>query len=196
MFSIIGEEVLRQCNPQDGLADSIISDPLGCNFNPLTLSNFHFSHVHYGSEETWASGDIGDSSASNSANQLWHMQNILGHTNFAATDLSYETVEYADATNSGNSSANNFNLSPFYNRGRKIHHYQGLADGTVAPGANMCFHDHITRTLAPMTLHWNSFYNECWYFACPNQAATLSTSAHSTPGYPDPRHDVLLALMT
>ncbi len=37
LFSIIGAEVLKQCDPQDGLTDHIISDPLACNFNPETL---------------------------------------------------------------------------------------------------------------------------------------------------------------
>ncbi|PVH68547.1 hypothetical protein DL98DRAFT_599435 [Cadophora sp. DSE1049] len=37
MFSIISTEVLRQCGPQDGVNDTIISDPIGCNFNPLAL---------------------------------------------------------------------------------------------------------------------------------------------------------------
>ncbi|PYI35230.1 tannase and feruloyl esterase [Aspergillus indologenus CBS 114.80] len=36
-FDVIGKEVLRQCDGQDGLVDTIISDPLGCNFNPETL---------------------------------------------------------------------------------------------------------------------------------------------------------------
>ncbi|TGO31415.1 hypothetical protein BHYA_0910g00020 [Botrytis hyacinthi] len=229
MFSVIGEEVLRQCDPQDGLTDLIISDPLGCNSNPLTLldtllsiyndwvdvnQTYVFSHVLYRSEETCASGNIGDGSASNPANQLWYTQNFLGHTNFTAADLSHETVEYADATNPGNSSANNFNLSPFHNHGGKLLHYHGLADGTVAPGASVYFHDHFTRTLTPMGIEVGDFYrfflvpglehctgtpstmNAPWYFAGPNQAATLSNSAHSTPGYSDLRHDILLALMT
>ncbi|KAB2570993.1 putative feruloyl esterase B-1 [Lasiodiplodia theobromae] len=37
MYDVIGAEVLRQCDPQDGLTDQVISDPLGCNFNPTTL---------------------------------------------------------------------------------------------------------------------------------------------------------------
>ncbi|KAI2905816.1 hypothetical protein CBS63078_5270 [Aspergillus niger] len=36
-FDVIGKEVLRQCDGQDGLVDTIISDPLGCNFNPEML---------------------------------------------------------------------------------------------------------------------------------------------------------------
>jgi feruloyl esterase len=37
LFSVIAAEVLKQCDPQDGLTDSIISDPDGCNFYPEAL---------------------------------------------------------------------------------------------------------------------------------------------------------------
>ncbi|KAJ5100278.1 tannase and feruloyl esterase [Penicillium angulare] len=37
MFDILATEVLKQCDPQDGLVDTIISNPQGCNFNPNTL---------------------------------------------------------------------------------------------------------------------------------------------------------------
>lgn len=86
------------------------------------------------------------------------MQNILGLTNFTTADLIYETIEYADAANPGNSSANNFDLSLFYNRGEKLLHYHGLADGTVAPGASVYFHDHVARTLTPMGIEVDDFY--------------------------------------
>ncbi|GKZ26950.1 hypothetical protein AbraCBS73388_003466 [Aspergillus brasiliensis] len=38
MFPILAAEVLRQCDPQDGLTDTIISNPEGCVFNPQTLA--------------------------------------------------------------------------------------------------------------------------------------------------------------
>ncbi|TKA22309.1 hypothetical protein B0A50_08034 [Salinomyces thailandicus] len=37
LFTAIGAEVLRQCDPQDGLVDNIISDPRRCDFLPETL---------------------------------------------------------------------------------------------------------------------------------------------------------------
>lgn len=37
LFPAIKKEVLKQCDPQDGLKDGIISDPDGCNFRPEEL---------------------------------------------------------------------------------------------------------------------------------------------------------------
>lgn len=34
-----------------------------------------------------------------------------------------------------------------------------------------------------------------WYFAGPNQASGLSTSLYGVPGFEDPQHDILLAIM-
>ncbi|KAK3111690.1 hypothetical protein LTR53_012801 [Teratosphaeriaceae sp. CCFEE 6253] len=37
LFPVVGAEVLKQCDLQDGLIDTIISDPEGCNFFPEAL---------------------------------------------------------------------------------------------------------------------------------------------------------------
>lgn len=37
LFPAIAKEVLKQCDAQDGLVDTIISDPFGCNFYPEAL---------------------------------------------------------------------------------------------------------------------------------------------------------------
>jgi len=37
LFPIIGDAVLKQCDPQDGLMDNIISDPTRCDFRPEAL---------------------------------------------------------------------------------------------------------------------------------------------------------------
>jgi feruloyl esterase len=38
MFDILAAEVIKQCDPQNGLSEDIISDPRGCNFNAKTLA--------------------------------------------------------------------------------------------------------------------------------------------------------------
>src|SRR4051812_47934951 len=100
------------------LRDSISSGPLVCDFGPLPLvcaankttscltspqldtlfsiyndwpginQTYTFSHVLCGSEDTWASGNIGDGSKSNSRNHLWYLREILDLTNFTRDDLS------------------------------------------------------------------------------------------------------------
>ena len=37
LFPVIGDAVLKQCDPQDGLMDNIISDPTRCDFRPEAL---------------------------------------------------------------------------------------------------------------------------------------------------------------
>lgn len=37
LFPVISDEVFKQCDSQDGFADGIISDPVGCNFFPEAL---------------------------------------------------------------------------------------------------------------------------------------------------------------
>lgn len=37
LFPVIGKEVLKQCDPQDGVIDTIISDPVNCTFDPQKL---------------------------------------------------------------------------------------------------------------------------------------------------------------
>ena len=37
LFNVVAAEVLKQCDGQDGLKDTIISDPAGCNFYPEAL---------------------------------------------------------------------------------------------------------------------------------------------------------------
>lgn len=34
-LAIIASAVMQKCDPEDGITDGIISDPIGCNFNPL-----------------------------------------------------------------------------------------------------------------------------------------------------------------
>lgn len=189
LFSIIGDEAIRQCDPQDGLIDSIISDPLGCNFDYLPLlctanktesclsapqletlhkiysdwvetnQSFVYTHALYGSEAMWnESGVYGNGSSENEATQYWYMRHILGLANFTAADLDYDLVLYADRTDPGNSSANNFDLSSFHARGGKLIHYHGHSDAIVPPGIGIYFRDHVAESVASQNIDIDDFY--------------------------------------
>ncbi|OOF90624.1 hypothetical protein ASPCADRAFT_10534 [Aspergillus carbonarius ITEM 5010] len=244
MFAIIGAETIRQCDPQDGLVDNIISDPLGCNFDYLPLlctetkntscltgpqletlhkiyddwvetnQTFVYAHSLYGSEVMWnESGVFGNGSAGNEDTQLWYPRQILGLANFTAQDLDYSLVQYAEQTDPGNSSADDYDLSEFYRHGAKLIQYHGHSDAIVPPGIGLYYRDHLAATVAPQGIDIDDFYrlflipgmehcyhtpstmNAPWYIAGPTQASTLSPSLHSVPGYQDAKHDVLLALV-
>lgn len=122
MFNVIGDEVLKQCDPQDGLVDTIISDPFGCNFDPLPLlckggnttnclngsqmdtlfqvysdwvdvnQTVVFPHYLFGTESSWSTA-IGTGSLSGIENQSGFAQDLLQYgPDWNYTDLTYETV--------------------------------------------------------------------------------------------------------
>ncbi|PYH38076.1 tannase and feruloyl esterase [Aspergillus neoniger CBS 115656] len=244
MFAVIGAEAIRQCDPQDGLVDNIISDPLGCHFDYLPLlcteakntscltgpqietlhkiyndwvetnQTFVYTHPLYGSEAMWnESGVIGNGSVGNEDSQLWYPQHILGLANFTVQDFDYSVVQYADQTDPGDSSADNYDLAEFYHHGGKLIHYHGHSDAIVPPGIGLYYRDHMAATLAPQGIDIDDFYRffaipgmeHCyhtpstmgapWYIAGPTQASTLSSSLYSVPGYQDAKHDIFLALI-
>lgn len=188
MFTIINEEVIRQCDPQDGLTDTIISDPIGCHFNPLTLlcqgsnttdclsgeqiqtmykiyndwvetnQTFIFPHYLLGTESQW-SENVGDGTSSSLDNQAQFAQYILGYgANWTYEDLTYETVLYADELNPGNATADDFDISPFRARGGKLIHHHGLADATLPTGSSIYLYEKVAETLAPHGIDLDDFY--------------------------------------
>ncbi|KAM0123390.1 hypothetical protein ACHAO1_011308 [Botrytis cinerea] len=209
MFTVISEEVIKQCDGQDGLNDTIISDPFGCNFNPDTLlcqgnstsqclsapqidtlnkihsdwidvnQTFVFNHFLLGSEATW-SQNIGDGSGQ--ANQLGYVQDLLQvGPDFAWEDLDYDTVLLSESINPGNASADYYDISPFYQAGGKLLHYHGLADSTCPTGTSLYWYSHVLRALAPKSIDVSSFYR---LFLIPGMEHCQSTpSGQNAPWY-------------
>lgn len=209
MFSVINKEVIRQCDPQDGLNDTIISDPLGCNFDPNTLlcqgnsttncltgpqietmnaihsdwidvnQTFIFNHFLLGSEYTW---DENIGNGSGQANQIGYVQDLLQvGPSFQWQDLDYNTVLLSESINPGNASADYYNISPFYQAGGKLLHYHGLADSTCPTGTSLYFFDHVLRALAPYSINVSDFYR---LFLIPGMEHCQSTpSTTNAPWY-------------
>ncbi|KAF7194087.1 putative feruloyl esterase B-1 [Pseudocercospora fuligena] len=240
MFNVISDEVLRQCDPQDGLTDKVLSDPQGCNFDPTTLlcsknqtskclnspqiqtlykmyndwvdvnQTFVYSHLYYGSEESW-SGQVGDGDEDSIAAQVWYMQNMLNLTNFVWQDLDYATVQLADRLDPGNATAHDFDISPFQKRGGKLIHWHGLSDAAVSPGASIYFHDHVKQEVIDKGIEVDDFYRlffipgleHCtgtpdnqdapWYLAGPYQAGQFNILPDNVVD--NTVHDSMLSLM-
>ncbi|GME23712.1 hypothetical protein GTA08_BOTSDO07411 [Neofusicoccum parvum] len=243
--SALAAEVLKQCDPQDGVTDSIIQDPTRCRFVPETLlctsnatntstclnaaqiqtvyqlyndwvignQSFVFPHFQLGSEAQWDLLVLGDAPSTLMTDYVQYMLQ-LGPDWDWRTDWDDEAiVALSDAINPGNATADNYDLGPFHARGGKLLHYHGYADGSIATGSSVYLYNKVTQTLRPRGVDVDEFYrfflvpgmqhcsgtpdnmNAPWYFAGPNQASVLGSDVHSVPGFSDPEHDVLLAMM-
>ena len=188
MFDVISDEVVRQCDPQDGLIDNVISSPQACVFNPLTLlcygnstinclqpaqidtlyhiyndwvetnQTYVFSHYLLGTEQSW-SNNIGAGAVAGLENQSGYARNLMQlGPNWTYHDLTYDTVQLSEKLNPGNATANDFDISPFFKRGGKLLHHHGLADSTLATGSSLYFYEHVVRTLAQYPINVDDFY--------------------------------------
>lgn len=134
---------------------------------------------------------------------------VYGDPNWNISTFTYADIEYARRVNPGNASADDFDLTPYRSKGGKILMYQGLADDFVPTKTSIYFYNHVYRTLLqkglsslddffrlfmiPGMSHCSGSPNAPWYIAGGSQAVTGAT--HSVPGFEDPHHDVILAMI-
>ena len=245
LFPVISDEVFKQCDPQDGLVDGIISDPSGCDFFPEALlcgptantsacltsaqiktlykfyhdwvdtnDTFVFPHYALGSEAQYGavlSTDSGVPSPLGTSPVVNFFLNTTATNIDWLNTFGYPVVQLADSINPGQANADNFDLSPFAARGGKLIHYHGLSDGLIPTGSSVYFYKQVLATLIPKGVSVPDFYKfylipgmqHCsgsvgdapWYIAGGGQPFTLGPTVHGVPGYEDPKHDALLALM-
>lgn len=173
---------------------------------------FIFPGLELGSEEQWAFLAGGETPSTYGSEYVQSF--MLNDPSWDAATSYNSTIPFlASAIRPGNASADDFDLSPFHARGGKLLHHHGSADGLIPTGSSVYFHSQVQQTLQPRGIELEDFYRffvvpgmqHCtgtpkdiaapWYFAGPNQAASLGSGAHSTPGFSDETHDELLALM-
>ena len=125
--------------------------------------------------------------------------------------FNYSTVQLADALNPGQANADNFDISTFAARGGKFIHYHVLADGLIPDSASIDFYKQVLSALVPKGVEFGNFYKfylipgaqHCvgsvgdapWYIGGGNQPFSLGDTVHDVPGFEDPKHDAVLALM-
>ncbi|KZT65310.1 tannase and feruloyl esterase [Daedalea quercina L-15889] len=238
LFSVIADEVFRQCDAVDGLEDGIITNPYACDFRPDTLlcnstvantstcltgpqidtlykiygdwvdvnQTFVFPHLTLSSEAQWSIALV-NANESDPSGIDYARYFLYDDPEWPWQDLDYATVQLADELNPGNATAWDYDMSPFYEKGGKLIHYHGLADGSIATGSSIYFWNHVQRALVPQGVPVSDFYRfflipgmqHCvggvndapWYIA----GAGQGTGFYSVPGYMDAQHDVVLAIM-
>ncbi|GME32449.1 Feruloyl esterase b [Neofusicoccum parvum] len=204
LFSIIGAEVLKQCDAQDGLADNIISDPLRCNFNaeallctptsnssacltPAQLDTLYKVYSPYVDTNVsfvfpgFALGSesqwtvlLGTATGEPLSYGIDYIRYFLGLTDFQYQDFDYGIIQLADRLDPGNATADDFDMRPYQARGGKLLHYHGWADALIATGSSLHFYKQVAQTLLPKGVDLDSWYR---FFLVPGMQHCSGTPA-------------------
>ncbi|KAI0201231.1 feruloyl esterase B precursor [Astrocystis sublimbata] len=197
LFPMVTAEMIRQCDPQDGLTDGIISDPYGCNFDFETMlctdtktdkcltaaqlttlykfyndwvdtdQEFVFPGISIGTDATFLMAGV-SGLGSDFATYFVH-----NDTDYDFTKFTYKDVQLSDAINPGSATADDFDLSPYLKRGGKILKYHGLADSLIPTGSSMYFYKQVQRTLLPKGIDLDDFYR---FFLIPDMGHCAGSS--------------------
>ncbi|CAI6334760.1 unnamed protein product [Periconia digitata] len=208
LYPVIGKEVLKQCDSQDGLTDSIISDPVGCKFEPEkllcaegatddcltspqlnTLYNIYhdtmssnqtypFPSFYLGSEGDWAA-NLPASGPSPLGTH--YVQYFLGlGKDWQPKDFNEDIERLADEQDPGNATVG-YDLSAYHRKGGKILSYHGLSDASIPTGSTPLFHDQVQQQLSSTGVDVNSFFR---YFLVPGMGhCSRTTDAFKAPWY-------------
>ena len=188
MTGAVHKEVMRQCDPQDGLVDGVISDPYGCHFFPealLCTSSFRKSScltpaqldTFYHLYSDWVDinqtfvfphlalgSELENGWLFNPGNEpstlgtSWLQNFLFNDTTYDWHDFDYTVIPFADAANPGQANANDYDLSPFYGKGGKLLQHHGLADGAIPASSSIYFYKRVLQTLAKKGLALDDFY--------------------------------------
>ncbi|KAF1988399.1 feruloyl esterase B precursor [Aulographum hederae CBS 113979] len=186
LFPIIQAEVMKQCDPQDGLKDNIISDPSTCKFRAETLlcggtvttncltpeqidtlnhiyspwveanQTFVFPPLAMSSEFQWPMA-IGEPEPSSMGTE--YVKYMLGKgPSWRWQDWEPSIIALSDEMNPGNANADDFDMRPFKERGGKLLHYHGWSDGSIPAGSSEYLYKQIEQTLKPKGVELDDFY--------------------------------------
>ncbi|KAH7033639.1 feruloyl esterase B precursor [Microdochium trichocladiopsis] len=183
LFPAVVAEMTKQCDPQDGVVDGIVSDPNGCNFNfeallctspgqtscltaaqLTTLYKFYNDWVDEDQTFVFPGINLGaDPSFLMSAPvplgygyfQYW----LYNDTNWDYTKFTYADVKVADSVDPGNATADDFDaIGRYQAQGGKIIMYHGEADNLIPTKSSSYFYKQVQQRLAPKGVSMDDFF--------------------------------------
>ncbi|KAG9605109.1 putative ferulic acid Esterase/Feruloyl esterase, partial [Aureobasidium melanogenum] len=187
LFPVINAEVLRQCDPVDGVKDNIVSDPQACNFNmdalvctpksnqsecltaPQLTTLFKIYSDYVETNDTWVfphywkgselGWDLIFGAPAPGGLGVDYVTSFMQYgPNWKWQDYDYSIVENAERLRPGNATADDYNLEPFKRHGGKLLIYHGMADQLIPTGSSLYLYSQILRELAPRGIELDDFF--------------------------------------
>jgi feruloyl esterase len=188
LFPAIGAEVLKQCDPQDGLKDSIISDPVGCNFraeellcaanvtnatsagcltSPQISTLYKIYTDSVGENQTFLFPPLYPGSEGQWFLFSGEEPNNLG-TDYVryflglGPDWSFydfnEDIQRLADETQPGNASVGYDLSAFHAKGGKVLTYHGMADGLIPAGSSPLYYNQVFRTLTREGINVDEFF--------------------------------------
>ncbi|OJJ45519.1 hypothetical protein ASPZODRAFT_70058 [Penicilliopsis zonata CBS 506.65] len=203
-MSAVAAEVLRQCDPQDGVEDNILQNPLGCVLNLQTLSCSNTTNattcltppqirtveklfspwIEANDTFVFPGYTLGTEMGAPTIDAdfvtyIQYMLQIGG--DWTWEDWNADLVQLSDRLNPGNATADDFDISPYYKKGGKLLQYHGYSDPSIATASSIYLRNRIEETLAPQGIPLDDFYR---FFLIPGMEHCTSTpSDQGAPWY-------------
>lgn len=169
-LQFLKDEILRQCDAQDGVKDSVIMDPSICKFdyrqllctptrNSTCLTPDQLQTVQSLLND-WTAPDgslvypaytkgsdlsmlLSGTEQPFSLGADWIYDFLLNTTTYDWGNLDENMVQISEWINPGNSQASNFNMTRFQQKGGKLIHYHGLADQVIPTEGSRIFYEKV-----------------------------------------------------
>ncbi|EPE24619.1 alpha/beta-Hydrolase [Glarea lozoyensis ATCC 20868] len=187
LWTVIHNEVLRQCDGLDGVVDGILEDPSLCQFRPEALicgskangtdclSSAQAGAVrealsdYYGVDGSLIYPGMQPGSEIFASRVLyaagpfpysvdWFRYVVYNDPTWSADTFSRQDAANAAQQNPYDIQTWNGDLSAFASRGGKVLHYHGLMDGIISSANSARYYNHVSRTMGLRSDELDKFY--------------------------------------
>ncbi|KAI0424146.1 Tannase/feruloyl esterase [Xylaria sp. FL1042] len=215
----IADQIIKQCDDIDGVADGIISLPGLCNVDfealscersgadqsaCLTAAQGQTLKNVYSDWRTSTGEFLYTGLTPSSERQMYTVLNysnaspygigyaryfLLNNASFVLADFNDSLALLADQLNPGNATADNYNLTTFRNRGGKMIMYHGAADGLVPMPGSNLYYDRVVKTMGSNLTATQEFFK---YFMVPGMQHCWATPVDAPWAFGAPSQALIL----
>ncbi|KAI5887136.1 tannase and feruloyl esterase [Schizophyllum commune H4-8] len=185
-WTIIHDEVLKQCDALDGAADGILENPDLCNFDltslicaddnatncltetqaetvravlsPVYDKDGSVLHPRMQPGAEYLAGLVASTGQPSAVTTDWYRYVIYNDTTWDPTTLSLDDYTAARVQNPAGVDSYKGDLSAFAASGGKVLHYHGLADGLITSDNSKRYYAHVQQTMNKQPAELDDFY--------------------------------------